>query len=373
MLGCHFFLMNETRPLCQSRLGLLFPLLTDIALTHLRTFPSIHPSIHPTNASASFANPQVDKTPMTGSDNKMMTSNTSGQVGSKRKNTKQRRMKERKAQQDAATVSDTSSMSSEDSRPMTRRLPRKKNKSNNNNNKGKNNRKQKNKRSKTQHGDCSDNSSNGSVADIADDEKARYLALDCEMVGVGVSGHKSSLARVCIVDWNGDIVLDEFVRQTETVTDYRTFVSGITAEHLTSEMALSFDDCRTKVLSVLEGKILVGHALKGDLRALQITHPWYNTRDTGKYEPFMKVRFDDGILWPRKLKELAKEKLGRDVQQEGVAHCPWEDATTAMALYKLVRRKWEKAMTYKYNKTMEIEGRKTQQQLLPPVQVVCAH
>ena len=310
---------------------------------------------------------------MTGSDNKMMTSNTSGQVGSKRKNTKQRRMKERKAQQDAATVSDTSSMSSEDSRPMTRRLPRKKNKSNNNNNKGKNNRKQKNKRSKTQHGDCSDNSSNGSVADIADDEKARYLALDCEMVGVGVSGHKSSLARVCIVDWNGDIVLDEFVRQTETVTDYRTFVSGITAEHLTSEMALSFDDCRTKVLSVLEGKILVGHALKGDLRALQITHPWYNTRDTGKYEPFMKVRFDDGILWPRKLKELAKEKLGRDVQQEGVAHCPWEDAMTAMDLYKLVRRKWEKAMTYKYNKTMEIEGRKTQQQLLPPVQVVCAH
>ena len=73
----------------------------------------------------------------------------------------------------------------------------------------------------------------------------------------------------------------------------------------------------------------------------------------------MKVRFDDGVLWPRKLKELAKEKLGRDVQRPGVAHSPFEDAKTALDLFKLVHRKWEKAMAYKLSKTREIEQLKT--------------
>jgi RNA exonuclease 4 len=115
------------------------------------------------------------------------------------------------------------------------------------------------------------------------------------------------------------------------------------------------EECRSRVLELLEGKILVGHALKNDLHALGITHPWYDTRDTAKYEPFMKIRFDDGILWPRKLKELAKDKLGRDVQKLGASHSAFEDAKTALDLYKLVRLKWEKAMEYKINKTREIE------------------
>lgn len=197
--------------------------------------------------------------------------------------------------------------------------------------------------------------------ELSAEEKARYVALDCEMVGVGAYGTKSALARVCIVDWDGNTLLDKYVRPGEAVTDYRTFVSGITREDLESEDAVSIEECRDMVSRMLEGRILVGHGLKSDIRALGVSHPWYNTRDTGKYEPFMKVRFDDGILWPRKLKELAKEKLGVDMQQLGVAHSPQEDAHTAMQLYQLVRRKWEKAMAYKYNKTREIESMQRKQ------------
>lgn len=47
------------------------------------------------------------------------------------------------------------------------------------------------------------------------------------MVGVGPNGSESSLARVSLVDWNGAVVLDEFVRQKERVTDWRTQWSGI--------------------------------------------------------------------------------------------------------------------------------------------------
>jgi len=186
------------------------------------------------------------------------------------------------------------------------------------------------------------------------EEKERYLALDSEMVGVGEGGIKSSIARVTLVDWDGHIVWDEFVRQEQEVTDYRTFVSGITPLDL-EDAVVTIDDCRRKVQAMIVNKILVGHALKNDLRALNISHPWHAIRDTAKYDPFMQTRFDDNILWPRKLKELALENLQRKIQREGEPHSSYEDAAAAMDLYRMVRRKWEKVMDYKIRKTQEIE------------------
>ena len=191
---------------------------------------------------------------------------------------------------------------------------------------------------------------------ISDEEKDRYVALDCEMVGVGHGGQQSALARVTLINWDAEILLDCFVRPDCEVVDYRTFVSGITKEDLESEYAISMDECQWMVADMLYNKVLVGHALKNDLHALGISHPWYDTRDTAKYEPFMKVRFDNGILWPRKLKELAKEKLGRDIQLPGQPHSAYEDALGALDLYKKNRAKWEKAMEYKLNKTRQIEN-----------------
>ena len=47
------------------------------------------------------------------------------------------------------------------------------------------------------------------------------------MVGVGIEGSESSLARVSIVNYSGAVILDVFVRQREKVVDYRTKWSGI--------------------------------------------------------------------------------------------------------------------------------------------------
>ena len=55
----------------------------------------------------------------------------------------------------------------------------------------------------------------------------KYLAVDCEMVGVGLEGKESSLARVSIVNYHGAVQMDELVRQRERVVDYRTEWSGI--------------------------------------------------------------------------------------------------------------------------------------------------
>jgi RNA exonuclease 4 len=185
-------------------------------------------------------------------------------------------------------------------------------------------------------------------------EQGKYLALDCEMVGVGEGGFKSALARVSIVDYNNAIVFDTYVKVSEPVTDYRTFVSGVRPEHIESDLAMEFKRCQEIVKKLLHGKILVGHALKNDMQVLDIEHPWYLCRDTAKYELFMKKDKKTDILRPRKLKDLAETKLNRIIQLPGQEHCPVEDAIAALDLYKKARIKWEKAMTYKVNKTNTI-------------------
>jgi RNA exonuclease 4 len=58
------------------------------------------------------------------------------------------------------------------------------------------------------------------------------MAIDCEMVGVGAQGVQSTLGRVSIVNWHGAVLLDTFVKPKERVVDYRTWVSGVSAEDL---------------------------------------------------------------------------------------------------------------------------------------------
>ena len=47
------------------------------------------------------------------------------------------------------------------------------------------------------------------------------------MVGIGIEGAESSLARVSLVNYYGAVQLDEFVQQRERVVDYRTQWSGV--------------------------------------------------------------------------------------------------------------------------------------------------
>jgi len=73
-------------------------------------------------------------------------------------------------------------------------------------------------------GDGGDNGQRGGLT--------RLLAIDCEMVGAGVGGSVSLLARVSIVNTSGQVVYDTYVSPGECVTDYRTRWSGIRPYHI---------------------------------------------------------------------------------------------------------------------------------------------
>lgn len=64
----------------------------------------------------------------------------------------------------------------------------------------------------------------------------KVVAMDCEMVGVGMNGKDSILARVSIVNQHGKVLYDKFVKPTEEVVDYRTAVSGIRPRDLVDGM-----------------------------------------------------------------------------------------------------------------------------------------
>lgn len=187
-----------------------------------------------------------------------------------------------------------------------------------------------------------------------------YLAMDCEMVGTTTKdgAYSSVLARVVLIDWKGRTVLDSYVKPCQPVTDYRTFVSGITPEHLVD--APSFDSIRAQVQELVKGKILVGHGLENDLGALQMQHPWWLTRDTAYYQPFMRDNHL-GMHVPRKLKDLCASKLSREIQLPGRAHCPAEDAQAALDLYKSHRPRWEACLATHITK-MNLWATQQQQQ-----------
>ena len=71
----------------------------------------------------------------------------------------------------------------------------------------------------------------------------QVVAMDCEMVEV--MGNKSALARISIVNYDGHVLMDEFVRPDNHITDYRSWISGIDVEDLELENgALTFHEAK---------------------------------------------------------------------------------------------------------------------------------
>lgn len=173
----------------------------------------------------------------------------------------------------------------------------------------------------------------------------KYIALDCEMVGYGPDSDRDSmLARVSVVNYHGHQVYDSFVRPTVPVTDYRTAISGIEPRHLKPDVARPFKEVQSDIRTLLQGRILVGHALKNDLKALILGHEKRMIRDTSKYSGFRAL-----APIPKRtpgLKYLAEKLLG--VQIQTGRHSSVEDARATMALFRLEKDAFEEEVRKLY-------------------------
>ncbi|XP_078392808.1 interferon-stimulated 20 kDa exonuclease-like 2 [Cetorhinus maximus] len=167
----------------------------------------------------------------------------------------------------------------------------------------------------------------------------KCVALDCEMVGTGQGGKRSELARCSVIGYDGDLVYDKYILPPNPITNYRTRWSGIRRQHMKN--ATPFKLAQKEILKVLCGKIVVGHAVHNDFKALNYFHPQSMTRDTSKI-PLLNRKAGFPEKESVSLKRLTKQLLHRDIQVGKQGHSSVEDARATMELYKLVEAQLER-------------------------------
>jgi len=177
-----------------------------------------------------------------------------------------------------------------------------------------------------------------------DSSKTKYLALDCEMVGIGRRGIESVLAEISIVNWHGNLVYHSFAKPADKVTDYRTEFSGVREENLVG--APSVEKVQKEVAAFVKDHIIVGHGLENDFKVLMLRHPPWLVRDTAHFGPFKGPRDK-----PHKLKTLVRKILGASIQSG--EHNPAEDAIAALLVFKHVKSMWESKLIRKYGKKLK--------------------
>lgn len=156
----------------------------------------------------------------------------------------------------------------------------------------------------------------------------KYVALDCEFMGVGPRGSRSALARFLIVNFHGYVIYDRYVRPNEPVTDYRTRVTGIRYPDL--ENAMEEDTAIQIIAGIIDGRTVIGHALFNDFRVLGLDMDDYDIEDTQKLGS-LHMRLN---TCKPSLKRAAAEVFGVTIQTG--YHNSVIDARIAMLLWKLL-------------------------------------
>uniref|UniRef100_A0A8C6XYA8 Interferon stimulated exonuclease 20 like 2 n=1 Tax=Naja naja TaxID=35670 RepID=A0A8C6XYA8_NAJNA len=140
---------------------------------------------------------------------------------------------------------------------------------------------------------------------------SKIVAIDCEMVGTGPGGRNSDLARCSVVGYYGDVMYDKYIRPLSPITNYRTRWSGIRQYHMRD--AVPFKLAQKEILKLLSGKVVIGHAIHNDFKALKYFHPKSLTRDTSKI-PLLNRKAGFPENESASLKRLTKQLLHRDIQ-----------------------------------------------------------
>ncbi|XXG44486.1 hypothetical protein AAC387_Pa01g4277 [Persea americana] len=154
-------------------------------------------------------------------------------------------------------------------------------------------------------------------------KSTKMIAIDCEMVLC--EDGTEAVVKVCAVDNNLEVIIDNLVKPNKAIVDFRTEITGISAKDLEG-ITCSLTDIQKSLKKLLShGTILVGHSLHNDLQALKVDHARViDTQLIFKYQEAIHAR--------PSLNNLCKSVLGCGVRKEGAPHNCLDDACAAMKL-----------------------------------------
>lgn len=147
-------------------------------------------------------------------------------------------------------------------------------------------------------------------------------ALDCEMAFTKCG---MEVIKISVVQMNGNIVYDHFVKPYNTIVDYGTEIHGITEQHLLNATK-TLNDVHNDLKEFIHAEsIIVGHGVFNDLRIMRFIH---------------KRVIDSSIVFSVKdrprfcfsLKTLARHVLNREFRAPGECHDSVQDASVAMEI-----------------------------------------
>jgi len=144
-------------------------------------------------------------------------------------------------------------------------------------------------------------------------------------------------------------ILNTWVTVEEEVVDFRTSITGLDAETARKLPSISYNEARDIVRRLIAGKIVVGHALENDFRALAISHPLPLVRDTAT----QVILLPPGRINTPSLRLLAKYWLNEDMHSG--THDSMQDARVALRLYMMHAECWQSYVRHDLS-TMHVFG-----------------
>ncbi|WKX93827.1 hypothetical protein Q1695_011246 [Nippostrongylus brasiliensis] len=180
-----------------------------------------------------------------------------------------------------------------------------------------------------------------------DPRNDKVYAMDCEMV-YGVWGPE--LARVSVVDMHNKLVLDLVVKPHNTVIDYNTRFSGLTANQVEASTIDLFEAQNRLFELVNERSILIGHSLESDLKAMRLRHE--RVVDTA-----VVFEHRQGFPFKRALRNLASEYLQKIIQEDDTGHDSQEDSATCMSLMLLKLKESFCSIAFQYSDMASVVGK----------------
>jgi len=98
------------------------------------------------------------------------------------------------------------------------------------------------------------------------------------------------LARCSIVNYHGCVLMDKYVIPDGNITNYRTWVSGITPDLLRPDKgAIPFKEAKEMAHRILKDKVIIGHSVKHDFDVIELPEtlrPKENIRDLIRFKRY---------------------------------------------------------------------------------------